>query len=118
MIEGKKISMGGKVYTIPPLNIKLFRQHKDAISQLTSVEEVKKLSNFEYIEMALPVVVDDLKRNYPELTLEKLETDLAVSDMAPVVAAMFAASGVYKENVEGVVDPKAVAPSETSTGTG
>lgn len=96
MIEGTKIKLSdGQEYIFPPLNITLFRKHKEALHKLTVKDEIHKLLADQVYEItALPVLTDDLKRNYPEMTEERLADILPFGDCGVVLGRVLKGSGL------------------------
>ncbi len=93
LIDGQKVTIGGGEFTMPPLNVKLLKQFQADLDTLTNPEAVKELGVTGFALKAIPVIHANLKRNYPDMTLDELEDRLPVSDVAEVVRAMFRVSG-------------------------
>lgn len=77
MIPGEKLTIGGREYIAPPLNLASMRAHK---AMMTKAYGMAKGSQAEpdpsdLLEMS-EMIVESLKRNYPEVTLESIEADL------------------------------------------
>lgn len=77
MIPGEVITIGGKQYTAPPLNLASMRAHK---AMMIKAYSMAKGSDAEpgpddLLEMS-EMLVESLQRNYPEITLSAIEADL------------------------------------------
>lgn len=95
MIDGKTISMGGREWTIPPLNFKALRKFREQLGSMSAADLSRS-------DMVSEMILEAMRRNYPDLTLAELEDMLDMGNILPVVEAVLAASGlVQKEAASG-----------------
>ncbi|MGH3429615.1 MAG: hypothetical protein ACRDQZ_18945 [Mycobacteriales bacterium] len=106
-IDGVEVEIGRKLYVLPPLSFKLLRRYKKEIMDIQRIE-LGKFEPGEQDEGALfllrytPLILDALKRNYPEMTLDDLEDGLDLGDMnggrsgriGEMFKALFGVSGI------------------------
>lgn len=90
MIEGKDITLGGSVWTVPPLNFKALKRFRDDLSTQTPAELAASGKVVELIHAAM-------LRNYPDLTMEQLEDMLDMGNVLPVTEAVLAISGLVEK---------------------
>lgn len=97
--EGKKITVGGTDWVVPPMNFKQIKEHKTLLESLGSLNpsDVKSTKLLE----VLPVILAAFQRNYPDMTMEKLEE---IVDYGNFKAAFEAAMGV-EQGAAGKVTP-------------
>ncbi len=100
MIDGVVVKIGGEEHVVPPLNIRLLRKYQKVLDELGDPQAMKGFKMSAYTDKALPVVLANLQRNYPNMTQGGLEDMLAVADVPVVVKAMFKISG-FEEVTEG-----------------
>jgi hypothetical protein len=87
--DGKKITIGGTEYVIPPLS---FRQLKTMSTEIKSLA-VKGPDN---TEIMLRVIQAALSRNYPEMTLEQIEEIVDLGNILEITQAVMGGSGFVK----------------------
>ena len=63
MIPGKKITLGGKVFEIPPAPFAAMRRHADLFNGKTTADT----------DMMGDLIYSAVKRNYPDLSQEEFE---------------------------------------------
>lgn len=107
--EGVSIELGGEAYTVPPLNFKALRSIGPKLDRLAAVGLMPNADDLSAISEVIHLA---LVRNYPDLTLERLEDMLDVKNMAPTIEAVMLASGFTRGKAERAV---AISPGETST---
>lgn len=91
MIPGVAISMGGREWTIPPLTLGQLRQLMPKVRELsntnTQIGEAQ-------IGVLVEIVFAALQRNYPDMTLDRVEDLLDLGNAAPVLNAVLTGSGL------------------------
>jgi len=91
LIDGVVIKMGGKEYTVPPLNFKRIRALKPQIEQLSTSNSTL---NDEQMDVAIEVVHSAMERNYPDLRKEHIEEMLDLGNVHKVLSAIMGVSGM------------------------
>lgn len=89
MIPGKVVTIHGFRWTVPALNVKLLKKFQKDLDELTNPEAIAKLGVTGYAVKAMPVIVANLQRNYPELTEDRAMDEIPVPSVAKLVKAMF-----------------------------
>jgi len=92
MIEGYKMVLGDKEYTIPALSLKQVRTMKDELANLRAAHggDPDALNN------GLMVVLAAMQRNYPDMTLDLLEDVIDLDNYKSVVLAVMGQSGMIE----------------------
>ncbi len=99
MIDGREITLGGKVYVLPPLNFAALRRLAPKIQEVGGAF----LSGNLFVDMEKALVVSELvhaalKRNYPEITLEEVEEAVDFDNIKDIFPALMGVSGLeFKE---------------------
>jgi hypothetical protein len=97
--EGTPIYMAGKVWIVPGLSVRQFKQHFPILAKSTQVpegagiEEVSRVLNAS-LDERLPVILAAMQRNYPDLKQEDLEDMLDASNVPAVMLAISRGSGM------------------------
>jgi hypothetical protein len=89
MISGIEIELGGGTYVVPPLNFRALREHMDAIAGMTTGIPLSA----EQIDRSVAIILAAMKRNYPEMTQDRLEELLDMANIKTVLPAILGASG-------------------------
>ncbi|MDI3260041.1 MAG: hypothetical protein QJR02_10135 [Sinobacteraceae bacterium] len=110
MIDGVRINLGGRDYVAPPLNFGALKRLQPELEQLARLSGPLTAQQ---IDAVCKIVHAALLRNYPELDLATVEDGLDLGNMAAVIEAVMAHSGLRR--VEGQRSGEAQSPS---TGTG
>lgn len=108
MIPGEKVNVGGTEYTVPPFNLRVLRQHEEALNH--KPEGNPSIVN--EMERMVPPLLENLQRNYPELTREALEDGLDVVNYGELVRASYGRAGFVKSGGDAGADPSPKAPAE------
>lgn len=108
LVAGVVVKVGGADYTVPPFNLRVLREHEAALNHVADGPEPVLAS----IDRMLPALLQNLQRNYPDLTREQLEDGLDLSSYPALVAASYGRAGFVKK--EGG-DPSPVAPAEAAS---
>lgn len=88
-IKGTEVEMGGETFVVPPLNLASLEQLEDRLAAFTG--DVFKA---EQRAIAIDATLAALRRNYPDMTRERLAELLDVGNMARVVAAVMGVSAI------------------------
>jgi hypothetical protein len=96
-IKGISIDIGGEILIVPPLNFRQLEQHAET---LASFSHWDKLPN-PYMEMpkALPIILDAIRRNYPDYTEEEANNNVDMGNYREIFEAIMGVSGITKELV-------------------
>lgn len=94
MIKGIDMELGGKVLTIPPLNLAALEQLEDRLHSFTGGLDKASIS------LVLDAAHMSLKRNYPDLTREHVADFIDVSNMEAVMEAVMDISGLKRKGIE------------------
>lgn len=89
--RGTPIFMGGQNYVIPSLSVRQYRQFEATLAGLAGVAADKASEHFTAM---LPVIQAALSRNYPDITVEKLEELLDLSTFPLAIKAVCGNSGL------------------------
>jgi hypothetical protein len=99
MIPGKLINLGGKDYTLPPLNFAGLRKLGPKIQEVGGAYLSGNLfMDVDKVGVVAEIVLAALQRNYPDLTLEEVENFLDFANVKEVFPALMGVSGLeFKE---------------------
>lgn len=116
--DGRVVRLAGEDWIIPPLTFRLMKKHQEAIDSFGAVvrepspdetpEEASARmrqaaqASVDRIEKMIDIVIDAMKRNYPDLERDNLEDLL---DMENTQAAYRAALGLAEIKKPGEVQP-------------
>lgn len=89
MIAGQKVSLGGTEYTVPPLNIAALKKHSESFDKITRGE----FTQSQLQDVMVDVIYLSLKRNYPDMTIEKVEDIIDLGNIQATFNAVMATSG-------------------------
>lgn len=92
MIEGVAVSLGGEDYIIPPLNLSAVRRLLPKIESIVANPNVVNLTD-DMMDSMLEIILTAMKRNYPDMSREKIEDLIDLANMKPVIAAVLGTSG-------------------------
>ncbi len=88
MIDGIKLNLNGEEYIVPPLTFKQIKKLYPLIEELNgNGGTVKKMETIVTLTHAA------LSRNYPELTIEKVEDLVDLGNLKTLSEAVLGASG-------------------------
>lgn len=90
MIEGTRITIGGEEYVIPALS---FGQIKKLLPKIQILQSVAGSLTEEQMNAVAEVVQTALSRNYPDMTIEKVEDILDLSNAPKIIKAILGGSG-------------------------
>lgn len=83
LLPGDTVRIGDIEYVMPALNLKGVRRAMELIPKLES-------QSLDSIDACLEVVHLALRRNYPDLTIEKIEEDANLDQLAHLTATLLA----------------------------
>jgi hypothetical protein len=93
LIDGVEVSMGGRKWTVPPLNLKQIKKFEPILKGLGNLDAGNVLAQSDGM---LDVIHAAVARNYPEVTHEELEEMLDLGNLLPVVQAVMGVSGLLR----------------------
>lgn len=101
--RGVTVYFDGQEWIVPPLSVRQFRDNLELLTmpvgEITPANAVERMNKF------VPVIGLALRRNYPELTDERLLDALDLATFAEVVRAVQAASGMKRVTALGGAPP-------------
>jgi hypothetical protein len=100
MIDGPKLSLGGRDFIVPPANLKAIRAHMTSRTNAAATAEDKINANVAFI-------LTTLQRNYPELTEDFLLDHLDARNQLDVMAKIQEAAGFTKAEPSGETQAEA-----------
>jgi purine nucleoside permease len=90
--HGVPVFMDGREWIVPALGVKQFKEHHKALTadmgELTAENFINKL------DQTLPIIAAALRRNYPDITIDKLEEMVDMATFPILLKAIAAASGM------------------------
>lgn len=96
-IAGAPVSMGGEDWIVPALSFRQLRELKEPLGRLASGIDLNVSQ-----DDVVVVVHAALSRNYPDLTCERVESELLdLSNMKEAIEAVMGQSGMVKRGAEG-----------------
>jgi hypothetical protein len=95
MIKGKEIELGGKNYTVPPLNLTMVEHFQDKLIGFTGGMDP------ESVKLVAEVTHAAIIRNYPDMTLEEIKDVLDLGNMVEVFQAVLQVSGFIARTDQG-----------------
>jgi hypothetical protein len=95
MIDGVRIKMGREERVVPPLSLGQLRRLQNDIKLVGEIED-GKISE-DRMNAAVRIIHAALSRNYPDLTIEKVEEMVDLGNIAQIIAAVAGVSGLKKE---------------------
>lgn len=92
MIRGTVIELGGKKYLLPPLNAAALELHEEFIQQALNSGLAEK-DAIKGVSMIAELIYLALKRNYPDIDLAEVKTQIDFGNMQEMMACLFKTSG-------------------------
>lgn len=89
MIKGETMNLGGDDYVVPPLNLDNLEEHAGIIDQLSDPE----LALPEQRKIQTTLITAALKRNYPDMTEDKVRQIVDMGNLIDVTQAIMGKSG-------------------------
>lgn len=90
-LDGVKINLGGRDYTVPPLTLRMLRKHGENLRQLSTLDDIPTP---EQIDAISAIVLDAMCRNYPELTKDDLDDLVDMRTLPKLFRAVAGQSGL------------------------
>lgn len=103
---GTEIAMGGTKWIVPPLNLRLIREHREKIKSL-KVGLTAQDGGLDQMEIMLDIIHGAMLRNYPNVTRPEVEEMVDVVNVGAIMQAIL--------NMSGLV-PRASPPGEAVAG--
>lgn len=97
MIKGIDMELGGRVWTIPPLNLAALEGLEARLQSFTGGLDAASIS------LVLDAAYLALKRNYPGLARDEVAEFIDVANMEAVMEAVMDVSGLKRKSLEGGV---------------
>jgi hypothetical protein len=94
MIEGPKLTLGGRDFIVPPANLKAIRAHSASRNNADATAQDK-------IDANVAFILTTLQRNYPDLTEDFLLDHLDARNQLDVMAKIQEAAGFVKAEPAG-----------------
>lgn len=92
-IEGDWVTLGGKQYYMPALNLRAMKEHAAKLDALQRGRAFDEPVTDEYIENVCTVVHAALKRNYPDISEEEVLDGVDMRNLGTLVIAVMGISG-------------------------
>lgn len=89
MIDGPKITLGGRELVVPPANLRAIRAHGE-------VRDREGVTTKEIIDANFAFVLATLQRNYPDLTEDFLLDNMDSRNQSDIMGAIFKSAGFDK----------------------
>lgn len=103
MIEGKKVEMGGRVFIVPPLPMKVFRTNPE---WLKAIRDLSDIPDETASAAMVGLIHAAIHRNHPEVTVDELEELLDVRTALMALAAVMDMSGFVQAPKTGGATPE------------
>jgi hypothetical protein len=95
MLDGIVVVIGEKEYTIPVLNFKSIREMVKLTERMSAAQSIE-----ERLGTMSDIVLNGLKRNYPELTKEEIEEQLDLDNFERICGIVAEQAGLKKKVTE------------------
>jgi len=93
MIPGREVEIGGKKYTLPPLNIASLRKHREFMDKSKQLADGTIEPGVGEIFEMTDMVRDSLMRNYPEVNFAEIEEELDIAKVTECFLAVMKING-------------------------
>lgn len=104
-VKGIPVELGGEVLIVPPLSLGSLEQLQAGIAGFTG-----DVFDKAQIALVIDAALAALRRNYPEMTRERVAEFIDVANMPEVFEALMDVSGLKRKSME------AVTPGEAQPG--
>lgn len=95
MIEGIVVKMSGVDYTVPPLNLKALKRLQPKLANLI-IPTANSMPSTDQMDVMVEVIHAALVRNYPDVTIERLEEMVDMSNLGALFEAVLNTTGLVK----------------------
>lgn len=113
MIPGAILNLGGTEFTVPPINLRIDFDYKDAIAVLCEPE-----GNVDfpvYVKAASDVLFALVKRNYPDMSREQFNDLIDLPMLRPIINGMLQISGYVARPLERAAPSASPSPEPASS---
>lgn len=93
-VDGTKVNLGGRDFTVPPLNFAALRRLESDIALIQGLGDVP---GPQHIDAIVRIVHAALVRNYPDVTEAEVAELIDMGNLASVLKAVMGISGVALE---------------------
>lgn len=105
-VKGIPVELGGEVLIVPPLSLGSLEQLQAGIAGFTG-----DVFDKAQIALVIDAALAALRRNYPEMTRERVAEFIDVANMPEVFEALMDVSGLKRKSMEAVT-PGEVLPGQ------
>lgn len=100
MIEGVKVTMGGKEWIVPALNFKQIREYLPKLKSLADIPDVGGVPSEENMTVTAGLITAALQRNYPTVTRDDVDGMLDLNNVHKITQAVMGQSGLVVSGVD------------------
>ena len=101
LLEGIKVKLAGRDFTVPSLNMKGIRLLGPKLVALTeNLQNGAKVMDPGTIGDMLEIIHAAMVRNYPELTMDELEDMVDLSNLEPLFSAVCGQSNLKQKDAD------------------
>lgn len=90
--EGVPITIAGKEWIIPALNLSAIKRLRTKIDSLASIAMSVNITD-EQIDTFVEIIHTALVRNYPDVTIEDVCNMVTFANVTPIISAVMGVSG-------------------------
>ena len=109
---GVPFALGGETYTVPPLALGAVKQ---LLPRLQAMRIPEGIPDAATLDLMLDVIAASMRRNYPEMTAERLADVVDLGNIGALFEVVMGGSGLAPKGAPAASDPP-VAPAIPSTG--
>lgn len=91
MIDGLEINLGGTLHMVPPMNFKILKTVQPLLEELN---DMKGVPNGKHIDTICKIIWLAMKRNYPEMTLDFVESSVDMGNFVTIMHQVLSAAGI------------------------
>lgn len=103
LIDGFRLVLGEREFIVPPLTLRSLRLLAPKLRGIASLGQgVPEVDQLGFIT---DVVLEALRRNYPDVTADQVEEMIDTHNMTPVLASILSASGLEPAKPGELVSP-------------
>jgi hypothetical protein len=113
MIPGAIIKLGGTEYTVPPINLRIDFDYKDAIAVVCQPEG--EVAFGDYVKAASAILFALVQRNYPDMTREQFSDLVELPMLRPIINGMLHISGYVARPLAQTVASASLPPEPVSS---
>ncbi len=106
MFEGIEIDLGGKKYTVPPLNLARLKKALPILESIKSLDMENPGSlTMKQADAVIQVIHLALSRNYPEMTEADVEEAVDLGNLMKIIPAIMGLSGLRESGEKSAGSP-------------